>query len=216
MTDSRELVVLVHGLWVHGVLMQLQRYYLDRLGFDAVCYSYPTVRLTLTDNAARLARFANSLSATRINWVGHSMGGLVILRMLEREAALPPGRVVLQAVPYCDSYAGRALCASAVGARMLGRSMREWLMAGKPADFRGRDIGIIAGSLSIGLGRLVARGLPKPNDGAVTVAETALDAACDRIVLPVSHTAMVLSRRVARQTAVFLRSGRFDHGAAPA
>jgi pimeloyl-ACP methyl ester carboxylesterase len=212
MAGSREVVVLVHGLWVHGVLMELQRRYLARMDFDAVCYSYPSVRLTLTENADRLAQFARTLAAPRIHWVGHSLGGLVILRMLEREPALPPGRVVLLGVPYRDSYAGRALAGSALGARALGRSMREWLAAQKPAQFPGRDIGVIAGSVGVGLGRMVARSLPAPNDGVVAVAETELEAARDRIVLPVNHTGMLFSRRVARQTGAFLRDGRFDHG----
>ena len=211
MSDGHAITVLVHGLWVHGVLMKLQRHYLERAGFDAVCYSYPSVRLTLTENAGRLAQFARSVSAPRVHWVGHSLGGLVVLRMLEREPVLPPGRVVLVGPPYRDSYAGRALAKSSLGARALGRGMREWLDIDKPASFPGREIGVIAGSLGVGLGRAFARGLPEPNDGVVTVAETQLDAACDRIVLPVSHTAMLVSRRVARQTAAFLRDGRFDH-----
>jgi pimeloyl-ACP methyl ester carboxylesterase len=208
---QRATVVLVHGLWVHGVLMELQRWYLARMGFDAVTYSYPSMRLTLTENAGRLAQFARALAAPRIHWVGHSLGGLVILRMLEREPALPPGRVVLLGVPYRDSYAGRMLARSSLGARALGRSMREWLEIEKPAHFPGRDIGVIAGSAGIGLGRVLAHGLPAPNDGVVVVAETDLAAACDRIVLPVSHSGMLLSRAIARQAGNFLRDGRFDH-----
>jgi len=34
----------------------------------------------------------------------------------------------------------------------------------------------------------------------------------ERIVLPVSHSAMIVSARVAAQTAEFLRNGRFRHG----
>lgn len=212
MSVSREVVVLVHGLWVHGMLMELQRRYLQRLGLEAISYSYPSVRLTLAENAERLARFARPLAAPRIHWVGHSLGGLVILRLLEQEPDLPPGRVVLLGVPYCDSYAGRALARNALGARALGRSMREWLESRKYAQVSRREIGVIAGSVSIGLGRIVARGLPEPNDGVVTVAETELEMACDRIVLPVNHTGMLLSHRVARQTGAFLRNGRFDRG----
>lgn len=212
MADARAITVLVHGLWTHGVLMELQRRYLMRMGFEALCYSYPSVRLTLTENASRLAQFARAQSAPVIHWVGHSLGGLVILRMLECETGLPPGRVVLLGTPYGGSYSGRALAGNALGARMVGRSIREWQEIDKPAHFPGREIGVIAGTLSVGLGRIVARGLPAPNDGAVTVAETQVAAACDRIELPVSHTGMVLSRTVARQVGVFLRDGRFDHG----
>ena len=210
MTNGHARTVLVHGLWMHGVVMQLQRCYLARMGFDAVCYSYPSMRRTLTANAKALADFARSLRAPHIHWVGHSLGGLVILRMLEREPALPPGRVVLLGVPYGDGYAQRALAASRLGARMLGRGIGEWLDIRKPENFPGREIGVIAGSRSRGLGRVVARGLPAPNDGVVSVAETELAAACDRIVLPVSHSGMLFSRRVARQSGAFLCTGRFD------
>jgi pimeloyl-ACP methyl ester carboxylesterase len=206
-------VVLVHGLWVHGVLMALQRCYLERMGFDAVTYSYPSVRLTLAENARRLARFSRTLDASVIHWVGHSLGGLVILRMLEREAMLPPGRVVLLGTPYGGTHAGCALAKSALGARMVGRGIREWLAAPKPTQFPGRDIGVIAGTASIGMGRLFAPDLPQPNDGAVTVAETRLAAARDNIELPVTHTGMIFSRRVAREVGAFLRDGRFDRGA---
>lgn len=216
MTGERTLTVLVHGLWVHGVLMALMRRYLARTGFDAVCYSYPSVRYTLTENAGRLAQYARTLGVPRLHWVGHSLGGLVILRMLEREPALPPGRVVLAGVPYGGSHSGTALARSRLGARALGRSMREWLDSTRPAQFPGREIGVIAGSLGVGLGRVVARDLPAPNDGAVTLAETQLPAARDRIVLPVTHTGMLLSRRVAHQAAAFLRDGAFDHGHAGA
>jgi pimeloyl-ACP methyl ester carboxylesterase len=212
-SNEHAITVLVHGLWTHGVLMALQRFYLARMGFDAVCYSYPSVRLSLTENADRLAQFAGTLAEPRIHWVGHSLGGLVILRMLEREPALPPGRVVLLGVPYGDGYARRALAASRLGVRMLGRSIGEWIEIKKPENFPGREIGAIAGSASIGLGRLVAQGLPVPNDGSVTVAETEMAAVCDRIVLPVSHSGMLFSRRVARQSGAFLRDGKFDHHA---
>ena len=103
------------------------------------------------------------------------------------------------------------LAGNALGARALGRSMREWLDAIKPAHFPGREIGVIAGTLSVGLGRLVARDMRVPNDGVVALVETELAAASDRIALPVSHSAMLVSRRVARQTGAFLHDGRFDH-----
>jgi pimeloyl-ACP methyl ester carboxylesterase len=211
MAAARAITVLVHGVWMHGALLELQRHYLARMGFDAVCYSYPTMRLTLTENARRLAQFTRTLAAPTINWVGHSLGGLVVLRMLECETALPPGRIVLLGSPYGGTHAGRSLAGSALGARMLGRSLREWLDMQRPTQFPGREIGVLAGTLSVGLGRVFASDLPKPNDGAVTIAETHFAAACDRIELRVSHTGMVLSRAVARQVGAFLRDGRFEH-----
>jgi hypothetical protein len=120
--------------------------------------------------------------------------------------------VVLAGTPYHGSSVACALERDVLGAHILvGHSMREWLHDIPPSSFDGREIGVIAGSLSVGLGRLVAPGLPRPNDGVVTVTETGLPAARDCIVLPVSHTGMLLSRAVARQACAFLRDGHFEH-----
>ena len=70
------------------------------------------------------------------------------------------------------------------------------------------EIGAIAGTVAFGLGRMVTR-LPKPNDGVVCVDETNFPALRDHLALPVGHTVMLASPRVARQTAAFLRTGAF-------
>jgi hypothetical protein len=47
------------------------------------------------------------------------------------------------------------------------------------------------------------------NDGTVAVSETKLPGAKAHIVLPVSHTGMLLSARVAFETGQFLELGHF-------
>jgi hypothetical protein len=79
-------------------------------------------------------------------------------------------------------------------------------MQWEPVD---RDIGVIAGDVSIGMGRLFPR-LPRPNDGVVSVAEAELPGATDTITLHVFHTAMVISSQVAHQVGWFLKHGRFQ------
>jgi pimeloyl-ACP methyl ester carboxylesterase len=210
----RAIVILVHGVWMHGLSMALQRYYLVQRGFDARCYSYHSVAPTLSENAQQLAAFARAQPADAIHWVGHSLGGLVILRMFETAADTLPGRVVLMGTPFQGSRAASCLARHEWGGRALGRSLAEWFGRDKPCDFPGREIGTIAGSRSIGLGVLFAPDLPEPNDGAVAVAETFLPAARDHVVLPVTHSGMLVSRAVALQAAAFIQTGRFDHAAA--
>jgi len=191
--------------------MEYHRRHLARAGFDVISYSYPSVRLSLAENADDLAQFARDLAAPCIHWVGHSLGGIVILCALTRAPQLPPGRVVLAGTPYRGSRAAEILERQAFGAPLLGHSVREWLAAPKPADFGGREIGVIAGSIGVGLGRVVAPGLPQPNDGTVAVEETMVPGARDNIVLPITHTGMLASRAVARQIEAFLRDGYFEH-----
>jgi hypothetical protein len=73
----------------------------------------------------------------------------------------------------------------------------------------GREVGIIAGRLPVGLGRLFGR-FAGPNDGMVAVEETRLEGAADHIVLPVAHTSLLWSAAVAHQVEHFLHTGRFE------
>jgi pimeloyl-ACP methyl ester carboxylesterase len=210
MTPGPETVVLVHGLWVHGMVMEWIRRRIERNGYRAVSYSYPSVRLTLAENVERLGRYCRTLAAPRLHFVGHSLGGLIVLRLLERADAPRTGRVVLIGAPVAGSRAARGLARLPGGRAALGRSMTEWMDGARDAAGRDCEIGVVAGRLSVGLGRIVAPGLPLPNDGAVSVAETQLPGARDSIVLDVSHSGMLVSRAVVRQICAFLSNGAFE------
>jgi pimeloyl-ACP methyl ester carboxylesterase len=203
-----ETVVLVHGLWVHGIAMELMRRRISRHGYRALAYSYPS---TLAENVERLVRFCRGIAAPRLHFVGHSLGGLIVLRLLEREHRLAPGRIVLIGAPYAGSLAARGLVRLPGGRAALGRSMTEWLESPRTVPDSSREIGVIAGTRPVGLGRIVAPDLPAPSDGAVSVAETRLPGMRDHIVLDVSHSGMLVSSAVVRQVCTFLRDGRFAH-----
>jgi hypothetical protein len=87
--------------------------------------------------------------------------------------------------------------------------VREWFAGPLPRWDLPFDLGIIAGTRSLGLGRLAAPRMPKPNDGAVSLGETRIQGAKEYLDLPVSHSGMLLSSRVASSAANFFRFGRF-------
>src|SRR6185295_7415259 len=126
MGPGLETVVLVHGLWVHGVAMALLRRRIAKCGYQVLSYSYPTVRLSLTENAERLVRFCRGIAAARLHLVGHSLGGLIALRTLALTAGLPPGRVVLLGTPFGECHSARRLARLPGGRAALGRSVPEW------------------------------------------------------------------------------------------
>jgi hypothetical protein len=96
------------------------------------------------------------------------------------------------------------------GRTIMGSSVAEELLAPRERRWNGsRDLGVIAGDLGLGLGRLVGT-LGGPSDGTVLIDETLIDGAADRVVLRVSHTGMLLSAAVAREAGAFLRAGRFQ------
>jgi pimeloyl-ACP methyl ester carboxylesterase len=209
---ANEQVVLVHGLWMHGALMQWMARRITRMGYTVHCYSYPSVSMSMAENARRLAAFCEALDARRLHLVGHSLGGLMIARMLDEPgvtARIDFGRVVLLGSPFVDIYAARRLGRVRIGGIAMGASVAEWLSGARPANLSRYDIGVIAGNRGVGLGRLVARDLPAPHDGTISVAETVVPGASDSIVLNVSHSEMVISTAVVRQVCEFLRRGRF-------
>jgi pimeloyl-ACP methyl ester carboxylesterase len=207
--NAAEPVIVIHGLWMQGLVMGLLARRIAQEGFSAQTWSYPTLRLSLSENAERCARHCLALAAPRVHIVAHSMGGLVALRMLEQHHDLRCGRLLLLGTPYGDSFSARRLASFPGGDTLLGRSIREWLNGPRPLPRADTEVGIIAGTRGVGLGRLVAPDLPRPNDGVVTLQETVVPGVTERVELAVGHTGMLLSRAVARQCCAFLRHGRF-------
>ena len=200
---------MVHGLWVSSWVMRLLAYRLGRCGYAASCFSYDSTRATLSQNALLLARAAAELDANTVHLLGHSLGGVVILQMLKENAYARIGRIVLLGAPCNGSYAARAVAKIAGGRWLLGPSaLAHENYSGIAGNF---EIGGIAGDRGLGLGRLLIRGLPRPNDGVVTVDETRLKGMRDHIVMNLSHSGMLFSSRAAREICAFLKGGRFAH-----
>jgi pimeloyl-ACP methyl ester carboxylesterase len=200
-------IVLVHGLWMRGWVMALLGLRLQRAGFRVLRFTYSSMRATLSQNAASLAQFITAFPGAHV--VGHSLGGLVILQMLSDYPELPVGRVVLLGTPAHDCAAARALGQRKWSRRILGKSLPQWYSRARRGGSYTPEIGVIAGSLPIGLGRLVGQ-IARPNDGVVSVSETRLPGTKAQAMLPVSHTQMLLSSAVANEVAEFLRAGHFS------
>jgi len=206
----REAVILVHGLWMGGWAMQGLRLLLSRRGYAASAVDYRSLAQGLDEHARRLAARIAGLREPAVHLVGHSLGGLVILRYLRLHGDVRVGRIVLLGTPVRACMAGLHFGNLAAGELLLGASRDIWRAL--PDDYRPqRELGVIAGSRPWGLGRLAMR-LPGTNDGVVRLEETEVAGMRDRIVLPVSHSGMLLSARVAREVAAFLERGAFDHG----
>lgn len=208
-------VILVHGLWTPAAVFILHGHWLQRRGYRVLRFGYRSVRATLTQNANQLHRFIAATSDSDIHLVGHSLGGLVMLEMLSSAPDPRLRRAVLLGTPCVDSHCARRLAAMARMPALLGRSIGEWLSrppGAVVAPQAGVAVGVLAGTRSVGLGRIVP-GLARPNDGVVAVAETLLPGAADFITLPVAHSQMLASRRCAAQIAAFLETGSFLHHA---
>ena len=198
-------VILAHGLWVPGVLMRPLARRLEGAGFRCHTFAYLGRARTLENHIERLARFAQDIGPA--HFVGHSMGGVVVMEALARHPDLAAGRVVLLGTSARGNFAGRRLARHAAGRWMLGASAPLW----RERDSRwtrAESLGVIAGTRPFGRGVLLGR-LEGPNDGVVSVAETTIEGMSERITLPVGHSQMIVSAKVAAQIAAFLADGKF-------
>ena len=209
-STTAEAVVLIHGLWMPALVMALLAQRLRSAGWATFRFAYTSRHATLRENAEVLAAFVRGIDAPRVHFVAHSLGGLLLIQLLQDFPGLPPGRVVLLGTPYRGSHVARRLSHHGWGRWLCGLSLDGALLGDGPRWTGGRELGIIAGSLPIGAGWIVS-GLAKPNDGTVAVAETVVAERTDAITLPVTHSGLVFSAAVARQVVHFLNAGSFQH-----
>lgn len=203
-------VVYVHGLWFSGhEAFLLRRRLVRERGCAWHMFSYASVLLTMDQIADSLHEFIAALRLPRVHLLGHSLGGLAILRCFERHPAQPPGRVVFLGTPSMASRAATAVGRSRLGRTILGPAASEELLyAHERSWVQQRELGIIAGTQPRSLGRLVTK-FDEDNDGTVAVSETRLPGARAHLTLPVSHTGLLLSARVAHEVGQFLEYGHF-------
>jgi len=203
-------VIYVHGLWMTGAESIWLRRSLEReRGYGLQVFRYASVRAPPAHIIAALRDTIAAVEAPRVHLLGHSLGGLMILRCLERYPMAQPGRVVFLGTPVAGSRAARRLGQSRFGRRLLGPASAEELLVEHAQRWHvGRDLGIIAGTMPLGLGRLLLE-FGEDNDGTIAVSETRLAGAAGFLPLPVTHSSMLWSAKVARAAGSFLEYGSF-------
>lgn len=211
---SDRIVIFIHGIWMPRHEMSYIRHLLEKnYSLPGRLFSYPSVNGTLDENAHLLAGFINEQDASQVDLVGHSLGGVLALRTLLQHPDLPSGRVVCMGSPLRGSRAAAVLAGNGWGSGLIGKSLRPGVVEHTADEWASRvtgtrQVGSIAGTHALGMGRLVAR-FDEANDGTVAVSETMLTGVADHVCMHVTHTGMIFSKKVAHQVAGFLENGHF-------
>lgn len=201
-------VVLVHGLWFGAWSLKPLANRLSRAGYRPRRFRYRTTHAGLERHAQDLRRFVDEAPDEPLHFVAHSLGGLLVVKMLAESQDLPAGRVVLLGSPLRGSAVARKSARIPGGRILLGQALPA-LDCDHGAVSCRREVAMIAGTRGFGLGLLVG-GPGGPGDGTVSLAETRAEGLAGRLELPVTHTGMLFSRAVAGEIECFLRSGRFE------
>lgn len=213
--NTAECVVLLHGLNRSWRAMRPMAEALQEAGYATVNVDYPSQVGTIEEIAPLAVGIGlgscRATGASRIHFVTHSMGG-ILLRYQQKHDPVPElGRVVMLGPPNQGSsmidrtrdWPGFEMFSGEVGAQ-LGTGEDSIPLQLGPVDF---ELGVIAGTGTINVFMSVM--MPEEDDGKVTVQETHVDGMDDFLVVGKSHRYITRGDVVIRNTESFLRNGHF-------
>ena len=215
--DARELVVLIHGLGRTDLSMLRLEAELTERGYAVVNIDYPSTQhsieqLAMEDLPPQIERCCRGTDK-KVHFVTHSMGGIVLRYYLAEHEMMNLGRVVMLSPPNQGSEIADWVAENEFLQRILGPSA-EQLGTGPeslpnqlgPVNF---ELGIIAGNRT--LNPIFSRMIPGADDGKVSVERAKVEGMNDFLVVPHSHTYIMMSDDVIEQVAYFLAHGEFRH-----
>jgi triacylglycerol lipase len=217
--SAQEEVILLHGLCRTSRSMMKMKRALTAAGYKVRNVDYPSrtasVQKLADDAIGKTVGDCQRDGATKIDFVTHSLGGILVRSYLARRSIPSLGRVVMLAPPNQGSEVVDKLGCLSLFKRINGPAGNE-LGTDKnstpnklgPANF---PVGIIAGDRSINwINSLL---IPGSDDGKVSVDRTKLAGMSDHIVIHATHPFIMRNREAIRQTIQFLRTGSFAHAA---
>lgn len=204
--NEKEVIVLVHGLWMKGPELLYIRYKLWRQGYKVYQFHYSSVFKSPEENAAKLYQFVSNIEAPAIHFVAHSLGGIVVNHLFQQYEIKQPGKVVMMGTPLNGSAAAIYLAKNQFMKYLLGKAIIKGLLGDAPKWNYKRKVCVIAGTQGIGLGQVLAsKVMQRPNDGTVNLIETQLENADESHEVPRSHFLLLVSKEVVNISVSFLR-----------
>lgn len=214
MTMTEEHAVLLHGLGETPWQMALIENALMTAGYGVTNLRYPSTEAGTAELAEQFVRplFERFADVSKLHFVTHSMGGIMMRYLLQGRQPANLGRVVMLAPGHHGSQILELYRRTELFKVMFGPAGQEIGLGNhcfscvldSHADY---ELGIIAGTVSGDpLANFV---LPWPHDGRLSVETTRLDGMRDHIIVPATHDHITFHPLAIFQTLQFLKTGWF-------
>jgi hypothetical protein len=211
---NAECVILLHGLARSSSSMNVIERRLQAQGYFVININYPSRDHSIEELAEKFISQALLKCKDRsVNFVTHSMGGILVRQYLSKHKILNLNKVVMLGPPNNGSEVVDKLC-NAPGFSFINGDAGMQLGTGElsipsklgDANF---DLGVIAGTRSVNL--ILSTLIPDKDDGKVSVASTKLIGMNDHIEMETTHPFMMRNEKVIEQVICYLREGKFKH-----
>ncbi|MEW5248795.1 esterase/lipase family protein [Microbulbifer sp. 2201CG32-9] len=206
-------VILLHGLAKSDASMAKLERAINASGYKTVNVDYPSTDFPIEELAHRAIGPALQACSgeSEINFVTHSLGGILVRQYLSRYDIPNLNRVVMlgppnkgsEVVDKLGNFPGFRFVFGEAGLQLGTGALSVPRRLGR-ANF---DVGIIAGTRSINL--LLSQLIPDTDDGKVSVSSTRLEGMKDHLQMPVTHVFMMKNPDVIKQVIHYLRHGTF-------
>lgn len=214
---NSECVIILHGLARTKYSMRAMETELQKKGYKTVNTGYPSTSKSIAaiadDEVTTAVRSCTRTLSSRIHFVTHSMGGIVVRYYLQSHTLPEGSRTVMLAPPNGGSELADKMkelppyqWLNGPAGQELGTESSSTPNRLKPVNI---EIGVIAGNSS--LNPFYSSLIPGEDDGKVAVEKAKLQEMADFLVVPNSHSFIMNDSEVIRQTLHFIESGRFDH-----
>ena len=208
-------VVLLHGLARSSESMQKMQFTLEEAGFKTCNIEYPSTKyrietLALEHILPEVKACVGTLESP-IDFVAHSLGGILVRYMAEHALIPRMGRVVMLSPPNHGSEVVDKLgdtwlfeYVNGPAGRELGTDSTSMPLQLGPADF---ELGIITGSRSTN--PILSYMIEGTDDGKVSIEHAKLEGMKDFAVVPVGHSLIMKNETAIEQAIYFLKTGVF-------
>jgi len=211
LTADADAVILLHGLWRSMWAMEPMAKHLHQQGYHTINVPYPSFRKPM-EELTKIVHQALTLHGgdRKVHFVTHSLGGVILRRLLSEVAPDQVGRVVLLAPPnqgseiidWLSHYPTMRFSLGPAG-RQLGSEEID-----APALPEEIDSAVIMGTRSIV--PFFRKLLDDDNDGIVSVERGRIDGMNEFHVLDADHTFIASDPKVMKMTQHFLHTGKLN------